>query len=137
MPTPAQLQVQNPFAGIVDAAVDLAMQYILPDIVSLPTPEGLYDQLMGAIEPELTSESILALTDKYKTETPAQAAARKERYQHAFAEYKTRYMAYSEELANAVHAFEHMALKTAEKMSKQDEEAYEKEISDAISSLSQ
>ena len=62
-----------------------------------PIPNGgreLYDQIMEQIEPELTSAQAPLLGEKYKDETPEQAASRAARYEKAFAEYRKRFAAF-------------------------------------------
>lgn len=60
----------------------------------VPTGDELYDMLMRSIEPDLTTDQIPLLDDKYKNETPEAAAVRAGRYQKAFAEYDRRLSAY-------------------------------------------
>ena len=47
-------------------------------------PEWLYDQIMREIEPDLVTDVLTTLTQKYKKETAAQAKLREERYAKAF-----------------------------------------------------
>ena len=61
---------------------------VSPDI---PTGPQLFNAIMGTIEPELTTEGMKTLKEKYKNETPADAGKRKLRYQKAFAQYDEAY----------------------------------------------
>lgn len=72
---------------------------------TLPTAEALYDQIMGAIEPELMSAGIETLGEKYKDETPEAFAARKERYAKAFEEYDRKYQEYISSLQTQVREY--------------------------------
>lgn len=51
------------------------------------SPQWLYDQVMAALEPELTTEGLKTLATKYKNETAKQAKARAARYAKIFAEF--------------------------------------------------
>jgi hypothetical protein len=51
----------------------------------------LYDQIMGGIEPELTTKGRKLAELKYQNETPEQHEERMARYQRAFEEYERRY----------------------------------------------
>ena len=52
--------------------------------------DAIYDEIMGKIDVELTSSQINGLVEKYKSETPEGAEARKARYNAAYAEYEKR-----------------------------------------------
>lgn len=60
----------------------------------IPTGDELYDMIMQGIETDLTTDQIPLLDEKYKNETPEEAAIRAERYQRAFAEYNGQLSAY-------------------------------------------
>lgn len=80
----------------------------------LPSGEELYDTLMAQIEPELTREGLETLEEKYRDETPAQAAARSERYEKAFAAYEKKLDEYIGQRKAEVTTYRHQALKTME-----------------------
>ncbi len=101
----------------------------------IPSGEALYDQLMGEIEPELLAGNLPLLDEKYKDEPPAQAKARADRYEKAFAEYDKRLKAYLGDLDQRAHAYHRMALKSAEEKEKQDEDTHLHSIESAFSSL--
>ncbi|MDO8649461.1 MAG: hypothetical protein Q7R81_06815 [Candidatus Peregrinibacteria bacterium] len=48
---------------------------------------SFYDQIMGAIDPELTSASIPHLVEKYTAETDEERKTRAQKYVKAFTEY--------------------------------------------------
>ena len=56
---------------------------------SLPPPEWLYDRLMLAIEPELTTAQMPYLDEKYRGESDTDRTARMQRYSAAFATFGT------------------------------------------------
>lgn len=56
----------------------------LPARPTIPTGRELYDQIMGHIEPELTTEGRKILGEKYKVETSEQKQKRAVRYKIAF-----------------------------------------------------
>lgn len=70
------------------------------------TGEQVFDVIMGAIEPELTSAQVDGLTAKYANETPEQKQEREERYNKAYEEYDRRFALFQkalDEKADAVH----------------------------------
>lgn len=71
----------------------------------IPTGQELYDAIMGHIEPELTSEGLKTLADKYKGESPADFEARKKRYAAAVERYEQAYVGYMEMLHAQVTRF--------------------------------
>jgi len=48
------------------------------------TGDEIYDRIMTGIEPELTTEQLPTLSEKYKDETDEQKQARADRYNAAF-----------------------------------------------------
>lgn len=89
---------------------------------------ALYDRIMREIEPELATDRMPLLTEKYKNETPEQAAARAERYNAAFEEYERRFAAMQGRWNGMLENLRHFALQTVE----QEERAEE---ADQLSSL--
>jgi hypothetical protein len=57
------------------------------------TTEGdaLYDEIMDTIEPELTTDQLPLLAEKYKEETSDEATARAERYARAFSQFEKKF----------------------------------------------
>jgi hypothetical protein len=82
--------------------------------LQLPTGEELYNFLMKDIDTDLLTDQLALLDEKYKNETPEQAAERAKRYEKSFAEYETRLAAYMGELNAKVHEYQHAAMKSAE-----------------------
>lgn len=68
----------------------------------IPDPKELYNKLMQPIDPELTTEALEHADERYNsaTETPEQTAARAEKAEQAFVQFKT---AATQELANIEH----------------------------------
>jgi hypothetical protein len=64
--------------------------------------KAVYDEIMVEIDSELTHEGLALLAEKYKDETPDQAAVRQQRYDAAFAEYDKRYAQYMSNLNGQV-----------------------------------
>jgi hypothetical protein len=93
-----------------------------PKAISPPDPGDLYDQIMGAIEPELTRAGLKSLEAKYKDEAPVQSKMRAEKYARAFAEYDKRAAQYMTELNAQVVEYQHAARESAEKKEREKEE---------------
>ena len=84
------------------------------DDTYIPTGDELYNMLMSKIEPELTTEQLPLLDQKYVNETADQAKARSQRYQKAFAEYDTQLAAYLAQLEAKVREHQSTARKSLE-----------------------
>lgn len=69
-----------------------------PQTYTIPTGQELFDSIMGHIEPELTSEGLKTLDQKYANETPEETDERKRRYELAFERYEQAYRGYIETL---------------------------------------
>lgn len=110
---------QDPAAG---AQGDASAQDVPEELRNLPVPppipggRELYDTLMGAIEPELTTAGLATLAAKYADETRDQKAGRAKRYNAAFEEYAKRFDAYNADWLSQFSAFQRQALKTVEHM---------------------
>ncbi|MBI3618903.1 hypothetical protein HY213_02600 [Candidatus Peregrinibacteria bacterium] len=83
----------------------------------------LYNELMGKIEPELVTDQIPLLAEKYKNETHDQAAARAERYNKAYAAYEAAYAAYMQQLSSEVSSYRRNAFGSVEEKDRQKETA--------------
>jgi len=79
--------------------------------------------IMQEIEPDLVTDQIELMGEKYKDETPEQKKARGERYQKAFAEYDVRYAQYLTEQQTTVHSFKRNLIASVEKNSSDDDQA--------------
>jgi hypothetical protein len=77
-------------------------------LVAPQIPEGpeVYNTIMSGIEMELTDAERPLLQDKYKDETPEQAAERADRYNKAFAEYDRQYAVYKKSKTEDIHVFQ-------------------------------
>jgi len=91
--------------------------------ITIPTPEGIYNSLMGKIEPELVTTELPTLKEKYKDETEEEKAKRVERYNRAFGEYEKALDAYFVELENKVKEIRKQAFASAEKEDFVEEQA--------------
>ncbi len=94
----------------------------LPALPPMPVDGAeVYDQIMGAIEPDLTNAQRPLLIEKYKDETPEQTQVRMERYNQAFAEYEKQYKAYRVKRDGEMRSFENTLRKSVEKSATSDE----------------
>ncbi len=87
----------------------------------IPTGKEIYDHLMGDIEPELVTDTIPALDEKYKDETEEQKEKRKQRYKAAFDAYHKAFDTWIANLRTQVDKVRKTALRAAE------EKSFEKE----------
>lgn len=105
-----------------NSAVQAAVKAVLPPVPSFPSGDEIYDGIMHAIEPDLTTSQLPLLTQKYQNESPDDAKIRSDRYAKAFAEYDKRYAAFSVQLESAVHTYQKIAVTSVEEHSKMKEE---------------
>jgi len=88
----------------------------------VPTPEELYDFLMGQIEPELTLASIPGLQRKYREETEQERQARMGRYKKAYAAYEQALAQYTKDLEQRTSMYRREAFASAEVRAQKQEE---------------
>ena len=103
-------------------------------IPSVPLPEELYNQLMGGIEPELTTGQVKILEEKYKDESPEQAQARAGRYSKAFATYRKQYAAQASAWDAQLRAYEHAVLAFFERYAQEQEQQHMTNLESSIAS---
>jgi len=96
------------------------MSTITPPYV--PTPEELYDFLMGSIEPELTLASIPGLKEKYAAEAKPEKQARMERYKKAYAMYEQALAVYKKDLEQRTSTYRKEAFDSSEERTEEQEE---------------
>jgi len=77
----------------------------IPMIPARKSGAEIYNSIMREIEPELTTDQIPLMKEKYKDETHEQKKARGERYAKAMEEYEKRYAAYLQEQDAKVRSF--------------------------------
>ena len=65
----------------------------------------VYDQIMGAMEPELTNAERGGLEEKYKNETPEEREARYTRYEAAYQEYDRQFALWQNQQQSSIHTF--------------------------------
>ena len=129
------MPVTDPFASgnPVDPNVLAAMA--VPDTsaldllgVHIPSGDELYNRLMGGIEPELMTDQLPLLEERYRGETPDDSKQRAKRYEQAFAEYDRQLRAYMDALTVKLRSHQRIAMSSAELGAKAEEE-------DAISAI--
>lgn len=90
----------------------------------IPGGEELYNQIMSAIEMDLTTDNIPLLKEKYAGESEADQKVRMKKYADAFAEYEKQFALYQEKQAEEIRSFGHSALVFIENKDRQaDNEA--------------
>lgn len=97
--------------------------------------QQVYDNIMGRIEPELTTTTVKTLKEKYKDETPEQAKERAKRYSAAFAEYDKQYQEYKLNLERSMHQFQRGLGTHFEQKSRNDESGQMSTIEAAFSQI--
>lgn len=101
----------------------------------IPTGEEIYDMIMSKIEVELTTSQLPLLKEKYKDETPEQAAARAARYQKAFEEYDRQYAEYVRTEEEALAAFHRSVTGTLQAVTQQEDAQALTQLESTFSSL--
>jgi len=89
--------------------------------IQIPTGEEIYNAIMGEIEPELLSQNIPSLDEKYSGETEEERAKRLKRYQEAYKTYDEKYTKWIEGLKQLVEKARRHAIQSAEKESRDKE----------------
>ena len=86
-----------------------------PTPPALPaTADELYDQLMSAIEAELTTSQLPLLKEKYKDETKEQAAERSQRYANAFNAFEANLQTHEMEVFEVLRSYRKQAFASIE-----------------------
>lgn len=110
---------------------------VIPVALPPTLPAGgreLYDQIMGGIEPELTSAQLPLLTDRYKDETPEARSARAARFKKAFAEYQKQFNEYTVKWEEQMRHYAHALQTGVEEGEKASDDDTIQGLDDAISS---
>lgn len=94
----------------------------IEELLAIPSGSQVYDALMYDIEPELLTDNLQHLDEKYADETAEGRAMRYKRYEKAFATYDAVFTKWIDDLAASVQTFKKDAMKTAEAQTR-DEEA--------------
>lgn len=92
-------------------------------LLQMPTGREVYDGLMSKINPELLTDNLPHLDEKYVDETPEQRKARYAKYQQDFAAYDEAYATWIAEVEALADKMCKEALETAEAESRTQEEA--------------
>lgn len=106
---------------MVDQTVTAGTPVLRMDIPITQSAEEIYDAIMIGIEPELTTAQIPTLAEKYKNETPAEKAARDERYAKASAEYDRQLAAFNAAMKQKVRSMHREAMGDLENAHRDDE----------------
>ncbi|TSC80524.1 MAG: hypothetical protein G01um101425_178 [Candidatus Peregrinibacteria bacterium Gr01-1014_25] len=113
-PTPA------PAGGSVDSAITAIVQDMARR-PALPTPEEIYDILMAQIDPELVSKEIASIEARHTEESPAQTAARRDRYDKAFVRYDKALEEFSVACTTYARQMQRELLSSLEEIVREDE----------------
>ncbi|TSC58582.1 MAG: hypothetical protein Greene041619_456 [Candidatus Peregrinibacteria bacterium Greene0416_19] len=136
MPEPQTSTNQDPAGqNPASAGSQQGGQTAVPMLPEVLEGGALYDQIMTAIEPELTSTVYPTLAEKYKDETPEQAKVRAERYAKAMEEYKKQLQKYGADFGGKVRTFQHGVRKSMEADDRNRETSNMSGLEDAISNL--
>lgn len=100
----------------------------------IPGGEEVYNDIMGKIEPELTTKNMPVLAAKYANETQEERTARMGRYKKAFLAYEKAYNAFLSAQEGTLRSYKRSLMSAVEKRSSGDSEALES-IEAMISSL--
>lgn len=117
---------------------DQTQKTTITPIVLPPLPasgQQIYDQIMGGIEPDLTTAMRGTLDEKYKGETPEQNKERLARYNAALVKYDKQYAAYVAQMKGSVRTFEHNARESIEKNARSGEQSMMDTMISSINSL--
>jgi hypothetical protein len=107
------------------AASGTAADDVVTKLLGFPLPTGteIYDEIMQRIDPELVSANLEHLDEPYGDESEDERKKRYERYGKAFTDYQKVYAVWSKNFQNAVKEYRRALVKTAESLSKEDEDA--------------
>ena len=106
--------------------------FTLPPLPKILPGKEVYDSIMKQIDPELLSDSLPTLEEKYEKETAKEKEARRKRYNVAFKKYHETYTAYLSDLDARIHRYQREAMKSIEDRSHQQEE---KQLEDLEASI--
>lgn len=101
--------------------------------LNIPNGEDLYNQLMRDIEPDLTTDQIPLLSERYAGETVEEATQRAQRYQEAYVQYEEVYNRYIADLSERVHVYRKSALQSAEQKSRHSEQQHLQDLESVFS----
>ena len=104
-----------------------------PTAPVIPSAEELYNTIMSEIEPELTTEGVKLLSEKYKNETTEEARTRKARYDKAYAEYDKQFAKHMDNINAKVKKYERASFAEMESEDRNQESVGLAEIENAFS----
>lgn len=105
-----------------------AMTQTVPSAPAVLHATQLYDLLMKDIEPDLLSDVIPLLQQKYAEESTEEKTSRAMRYQQAFALYEERLAEYKTAWDQQLHRYKRLAVSHLEARSRQKEDAVLEQI---------
>ena len=106
----------------------------IPALPKLPVDgKEFFDVLMGEIEPDLVSDAVESLKEKYADETSEEHEVRMERYRNAIATYREKRDHYFESMAYQVRQFEKALKESAEGRVTEMEQTRLQELEDMFS----
>jgi hypothetical protein len=95
--------------------------FTLPEPPKIPSGKEIYDSIMAKIEPELVSQNLPSLKEKYERENPEERGIRGKRYKAAYKKYDAAFKAYIADLERKVNTYRREALKSAEARDRENE----------------
>ena len=101
--------------------------------VTVSTGQELYDTIMRSIDPELTSDQVGLLPEKYKNESEEQKKQRAARYTKAFVEYDKQANFFFAGLQAQVSSLKKKAFASAEEKNRSDEDKQLEQLTSQIS----
>ncbi len=104
-----------------------------PKPPKIPSGQEIYDMIMSQIEPELVSENLPTLEEKYKDEPEEKKQERLKKYEKAFEEYDKAYELYISDIREKVRRYRHLSFAWAEAQSKNDEDGRLAELEESFS----
>lgn len=103
-----------------------------PQSFTIPTGQELFDSIMAHIEPDLTSENLKTLDQKYAGETEDETWTRKQRYELAFERYEQAYSGYVETLQAQANRYRKQSIQKVELEHREKESGFLGTIEQAI-----
>ncbi len=112
----------------------MSPQTSIPQTPIIPSGRDIYDAIMKNIEPELLSNELPFLKQKYGSENGEAKTARMARYAKAFTKYDEAYEAYMAQLKEQVRTYRHMSFKWTEEQVRGEENVAMSELEKQITS---
>ena len=94
----------------------------MSDAPKILSGQEIYDLLMSKIEPELVTDSLLTLEERFKDEPEEEKKKRLARYQEAFKEYNKIYKEYMSNLTKEVEVYSREEMERLEQQNDEREQ---------------